>query len=126
MSYTKLNFLFFLLILFYLGTFFSFSQIPSPYNLSFESGYDGSPVFGWILGRTASDSGFVALTSEHLPSHGLSCARIINTRNLSLQRPVVGSLYQRISVGKYINRRVRFTAYVKPGELLDEALDKTD
>jgi hypothetical protein len=66
------------------------------------------------------------LTSEHNPAEGLACAKIINTKKIKLPKDQVGSLHQRLKAKNYLNRKVRFTAFVKAGELLEDGVTRQE
>ena len=98
------------------------AQITSPYNLGFEEGYDGSPVFGWALGRNATENKFVAKTTNQSPYEGAFCAKIINTEKNMLENNA--SFYQRIDASFYVGKRIIFSMYVKIQEVESQLLTR--
>ena len=119
MTKTKKNFSHFLIALVFLfvqNSFLLQSQISAPYNLDFEEGDEGSPVYGWMLGDYAKKSGFTATISTNNPFKGEGCASIKNNDKVIDKDGNVASFYQKIDATFYLKKRVRFSAMVKISE----------
>ncbi|MDR0927626.1 MAG: hypothetical protein LBO69_07670 [Ignavibacteria bacterium] len=116
----QLTLLFLMLLLTPIFVLFpAYSQLSTPYNLDFEDGFVGSPVYGWSLGRTASDSSYVAYTSDIYLTGSLG-ATITSVGKKQIKQNVA-SFYQSLDASIYRHRRVRFTANVLVQELATNA-----